>query len=547
MRAVMMATAWRSLHLLPRLAVSVVAGAALVIAGATPGSAQPDQGSGTAIPDAGVRPAPAGQVPLPGGSFGTPVPQAPQQPRLGPLAAQIAEKDLRINELTTELATIEQQLTTANVPFAEEQLQLAREQRETAEQKFDELVGESFRSTAALPPSLPEELFPELLGLSAESQLPVELPLGAEAQAREVLDARAAETAAVQAYELAVTTEDTLVARKDEIETALTRLRAERDDLADRNADLLVEQEREREEAAQENADQFLSTQPVNGFEAHPRALRAVRFALREIGKPYVWGTEGPSTYDCSGLTWRAYQSVGASIPRVASDQYWGTRHRVVTRSAAVAQLGLLPGDLVFFASGPGWTSIHHVGMYVGSGQMVHAPNQNERVQVSPIWWSRFYAATRVIPAVRSDDAPAPPQNPGTIDPDPTDPPPTTRPPTTRPPTTPPPTTEPPAPSPTTTVVPDVRAMPEDTARSTLQDSNLDPVKGANVVSDACTPGEVVEQSPAPGSRVPRGTDVTYRLCEAPTPTPNEPPSSETPGGSTESPTPTATGSATPT
>jgi hypothetical protein len=543
MRAVTMATAWRSLHLLPRLALSVVAGAALVMASATPGSTQPDQPpGGSAIPDAGVRPAPAGQLPLPGGSYGTPVPQAPQQPLLGPLAAEIAEKDLRINELTTELAAIEQQLTTANVPLAQEQLQLARERRETAEQRFEELVDESFRSTAALPPQLPQELFPELLGLSAESQLPVELPLGAEAKAREVLDARAAETEAVRVYEDAVTTEDTLVARRDDLEAELATLEAERDELEDRNADLLVQQELDREQALQDDADQFLSNQPVDGYEAHPRALRAVRFALRQLGKPYVWGAEGPNAYDCSGLMLRAYQSVGVTLPRVASDQYWGTRHQVVTRSAAIAQQGLLPGDLVFFASGPGWTSIGHVAMYIGNGQVVQAPNRNERVQVAPVWWDRFFAATRVIPAVRSNDAPEPPRDPGTIDP--TDPPPTTRPPTTRPPTTAPPTTPPPA----TTTVPNVVGKTEADAVADIEDSDLDAVKGDPVVSDGCTPGQVAEQDPAAGAEVEVGTDVTYRLCEAPpSPTPNQPPSSETPGGSTESPTPTATGSVTPT
>ena len=93
-----------------------------------------------------------------------------------------------------------------------------------------------------------------------------------------------------------------------------------------------------------------------------PRAARAVAFALRQRGKPYRWGAEGPGAFDCSGLTWAAWRAARVAIPRTAAGQLAGLP-RVRGR--------LQPGDLVIYASrGP---SGRHVGMVVGRGRMVEA------------------------------------------------------------------------------------------------------------------------------------------------------------------------------
>ena len=92
------------------------------------------------------------------------------------------------------------------------------------------------------------------------------------------------------------------------------------------------------------------------------RAARAVAFALRQRGKPYRWGAEGPDAYDCSGLTWAAWRAAGVTIPRTAAGQLSGLA-RVRGR--------LQPGDLVIYSSrGP---SRRHVAMVVGRGRMVEA------------------------------------------------------------------------------------------------------------------------------------------------------------------------------
>jgi cell wall-associated NlpC family hydrolase len=109
-------------------------------------------------------------------------------------------------------------------------------------------------------------------------------------------------------------------------------------------------------------------------------ARSAIRFALGELGKPYVWGATGPNTYDCSGLILRAFQASGIDLPRVSRQQFSAGGHVAVKDAQA--------GDLLFYAtdsSDP--ATIHHVMLYVGDGQMVEAPYSGESVRVRPVPW----------------------------------------------------------------------------------------------------------------------------------------------------------------
>jgi peptidoglycan DL-endopeptidase CwlO len=112
-------------------------------------------------------------------------------------------------------------------------------------------------------------------------------------------------------------------------------------------------------------------------------ARQAVAYAKAQLGKPYIWGAEGPRGFDCSGLTMMAWKSAGVSIPRVSRAQYGIGRH-INSMSA------LEPGDLVFFGH-----PIHHVGMYVGNGTMVEAPYTGANVRYHSINRSDYAGATR--------------------------------------------------------------------------------------------------------------------------------------------------------
>jgi len=109
-------------------------------------------------------------------------------------------------------------------------------------------------------------------------------------------------------------------------------------------------------------------------------ARTAISFALDEVGKPYVWGAAGPNTYDCSGLMLRAFQAAGINLPRVSRQQFYAGGHLPVEQAQ--------PGDLLFYATDPNDPStIHHVMLYMGDGQMVEAPYSGESVRVQPVQW----------------------------------------------------------------------------------------------------------------------------------------------------------------
>jgi peptidoglycan DL-endopeptidase CwlO len=114
-------------------------------------------------------------------------------------------------------------------------------------------------------------------------------------------------------------------------------------------------------------------------------ARRAVQFALDQVGKPYVFGAAGPSSFDCSGLTMAAWQAGGVSLPHSAADQYNYGHH--------VSRDELAPGDLIFF-----YQPIGHVTIYIGDGMMVSAPTEGENVSVVPLsaFNSDYVGATRL-------------------------------------------------------------------------------------------------------------------------------------------------------
>lgn len=103
------------------------------------------------------------------------------------------------------------------------------------------------------------------------------------------------------------------------------------------------------------------------------------------MGKRYVWGTSGPNTFDCSGLTSYAYRQVGISLSRSSRVQF-SSAGRKVSKSE------LKPGDLVFY-----YSPVSHVGMYIGNGKIVHAANPRSGVKVVGLNTMPFSGARRVV------------------------------------------------------------------------------------------------------------------------------------------------------
>lgn len=127
----------------------------------------------------------------------------------------------------------------------------------------------------------------------------------------------------------------------------------------------------------------------LKAVKARGEIQAVIDFALAQIGDPYVWGGNGPNGWDCSGLMVGAYKQIGVNLPRTSRAQYGiGT---------PVAYGQWQPGDLLFFGSSAG--SIHHVVMYIGNGQIVHASTFGVPVKTAPVsgGGGDYFGAKRVV------------------------------------------------------------------------------------------------------------------------------------------------------
>lgn len=116
---------------------------------------------------------------------------------------------------------------------------------------------------------------------------------------------------------------------------------------------------------------------PTNGG-----ASAAIAEARRQLGKPYEWGAAGPDSFDCSGLTQWAWRAGGVSLPHYSGAQYSSTTHISLSQ--------IQPGDLIFYESPE-----QHVALYIGGGQIIHAPHSGSVVQVASLyyWNTAMYAS----------------------------------------------------------------------------------------------------------------------------------------------------------
>ncbi|WP_199550636.1 C40 family peptidase [Streptomyces sp. N35] len=139
-----------------------------------------------------------------------------------------------------------------------------------------------------------------------------------------------------------------------------------------------------KEEAAQEEAAEEPADPPASdsGDAYAAKAEKVIAFAQSQIGKPYVWGAAGPDSYDCSGLTQKAWARAGISLPRTTWDQ--------VKAGTTVSVDNAKPGDLVFF-----YDDISHVGIYIGNGEMIHAPKPGANVRVESIYYMPIHSVVR--------------------------------------------------------------------------------------------------------------------------------------------------------
>lgn len=199
---------------------------------------------------------------------------------------------------------------------------------------------------------------------------------------RTALDKLSAAVAQTEQAELAATDAET--------RAAVAELDAVR--MANDVANARVEMSRQiglvQERLGQLTADEF-AQYASEGFTDYPLDLvgdtigiRALRAALTRQGAPYIWGAEGPGTFDCSGLVLWAYRQAGVGLPRVSFDQ---------ARVGTPVVSGLLPGDLIAL-----YSPVSHIGIYVGNGLYLHAPYSGDVVKVARVPWRDVTAVRRI-------------------------------------------------------------------------------------------------------------------------------------------------------
>lgn len=139
--------------------------------------------------------------------------------------------------------------------------------------------------------------------------------------------------------------------------------------------------------------DRVTSTTSRSG--SNSVASRVVELAKAQLGKKYVWGAEGPNSFDCSGLMQFIFGKVGISLNRVSYEQ--------ATQGIKVAKANLIPGDLVFFSginSSSNSSKVSHVGVYIGGNEFIHAANSNRGVvkdSLSDTYYTKHYVTARRV------------------------------------------------------------------------------------------------------------------------------------------------------
>ncbi|WP_260609402.1 C40 family peptidase [Streptomyces sp. WAC 01325] len=194
----------------------------------------------------------------------------------------------------------------------------------------------------------------------------------------------------------------TLETRKNEATQELERLEQSNTDkresrqriqqriIAARRLEARLDPEQQKELSRVEAIDESKAEQDWirsgggGGAVASSAGRKAVSYARSQLGKPYIWGAEGPNSFDCSGLTSQAWAAAGRPIPRTSQTQWAQLPH--------VALKSIRPGDLVIY-----FADASHVGIYIGNGHIIHAPRPGRSISEAPA------SSMKILGVVRPD------------------------------------------------------------------------------------------------------------------------------------------------
>lgn len=349
-----------------------------------------------------------------------------------PLVATIEENNTQIEQIKVEVENTEKEIETAKADIASTEEVLGKRVRELyksggqssyimllfSADSFNDLISK-IESTSRLvnidkkivkeleekQDSLNEKVESldakneELVKINEETQKSLSEFEAKKAEQETLVEQAKAEQAEFEVEFLAVS-ERQLVAPQyaviedsassiDQLNSAISQLRSIRDNQL--KSSIVKEEINEKIESAKAKVTELqaaidaanaAASKPNRGDSTVSATGNAiVDYAYKFLGTPYLWGGTSPSGFDCSGFTQYVFQNAaGVSLPRTTYDQ--------INVGVAVAYNDLQPGDLVFPHTG-------HVGIYIGGGQMIHAPSTGDVVKVSSVY--KFYTARRVL------------------------------------------------------------------------------------------------------------------------------------------------------
>lgn len=289
------------------------------------------------------------------------------------------------NDAKIKLAELNDAKAAAEAAASQASASLGDEKQKVADTGANLYKGPALAdATTLMTASSPQEVIDRLSTLSAISdhygQSLQDLQSGQSAAA-------SAQEEAAKAAAAAAATEQELAAKKADIEAKLPTLQAQLASLSEAEKQAVLAQSGGHATAEAANAPAAAAapapqqtTTVSAGTGGSGTAQGAVQAALSKLGSPYVWGAAGPNSFDCSGLTMWAYAQVGRSLPHSSGAQS--------SAGSSVPLSALAPGDIVWM---PG-----HVGMYIGNGQVVHAPTSGDVVKVVSLSSMRWQKGVRV-------------------------------------------------------------------------------------------------------------------------------------------------------
>jgi cell wall-associated NlpC family hydrolase len=296
-------------------------------------------------------------VALAGLAFLSPGTAAHADPTPAQIEAQITDASTNLEQVVEQFNKVTEELAATQAAAAQQaaQLEPVQAELEAASKRVNTLAARAYQGAALAQVSAllaagdPAGVMDRLVTMDQVSTIErARISFYTDTKSR--FDAEAAATAALVAQQ--TTQRQTLDSQKREIEGKLGHL---------------YDLRRAAYGSAQSRGAAYTGPVPaVSGA-----AGVAVRFAYAAIGTPYVWAGVGPNGYDCSGLTMAAWRAAGRSLPHNAAMQWNALPH--------ISRVSLSPGDLVFYSR------LGHVGIYVGNGQIIHAPHAGDHVRLASV------------------------------------------------------------------------------------------------------------------------------------------------------------------